>query len=90
MFIRKSNCSPGRQKDLPIDPPDLKQYFKLIEDGERNLPDLLANILIRRTRTTSCAVRLGFQVCSGRTPRWLPIVNFLIHNERNKKPHLAI
>jgi PLD-like domain len=36
--------------DLPIDPPDLKQYFKLIEDGERNLPDLLANILIRRTR----------------------------------------
>ena len=36
--------------DLPIDPPDLKQYFKLIENGERKLPDLLANILIRRTR----------------------------------------
>jgi superfamily II DNA/RNA helicase/HKD family nuclease len=36
--------------DLPIDPPDLKQYFKLIEDGERTLPDLLSNILIRRTR----------------------------------------
>jgi len=36
--------------DLPIDPPDLKQYFKLIEDGKRNLPDLLSNILIRRTR----------------------------------------
>ncbi|MGP8199379.1 MAG: helicase-related protein [Limisphaerales bacterium] len=36
--------------DLPVDPPDLKQYFKLIEDGERQLPDLLANILIRRTR----------------------------------------
>jgi superfamily II DNA/RNA helicase len=36
--------------DLPIDPPDLKQYFKLIEHGERKLPDLLANILIRRTR----------------------------------------
>ncbi|MGA2543781.1 MAG: helicase-related protein [Verrucomicrobiota bacterium] len=36
--------------DLPIDPPDLKQYFKLIEHGERSLPDLLANILIRRTR----------------------------------------
>jgi len=35
---------------LPVDPPDLKQYFKLIEDGERKLPDLLANILIRRTR----------------------------------------
>lgn len=36
--------------DLPVDPPDLKQYFKLIENGERKLPDLLANILIRRTR----------------------------------------
>src|SRR5664279_4131898 len=36
--------------DLPVDPPDLKQYFKLIENGERKLPDLLAHILIRRTR----------------------------------------
>lgn len=36
--------------DLPIDPPNLKEYFKLIEKHERNLPDLLANILIRRTR----------------------------------------
>ncbi len=36
--------------DLPVDPPNLKGYFKLIEKGERKLPDLLANILIRRTR----------------------------------------
>lgn len=36
--------------DLPIDPPNLKEYFKLIEKGKRKLPDLLANILIRRTR----------------------------------------
>jgi hypothetical protein len=36
--------------DLPIDPPDLKQYFKLIEKGERKLPDLLVHLLIRRTR----------------------------------------
>ena len=36
--------------DLPIDPPILKDYFRLIEKGERKLPDLLANILIRRTR----------------------------------------
>ncbi len=36
--------------DLPVDPPNLKEYFKLIERGERNLPDLLTNILIRRTR----------------------------------------
>ena len=36
--------------ELPVDPPDLKQYFKLIEKNERKLPDLLSNILIRRTR----------------------------------------
>ena len=36
--------------DLPVDPSDLKAYFKLIEKGERKLPDLLAHVLIRRTR----------------------------------------
>ncbi|MGH9428852.1 MAG: helicase-related protein, partial [Terriglobia bacterium] len=36
--------------DLPVAPADLKQYFKLIDDGERKLPDLLAYMLIRRTR----------------------------------------
>ncbi len=36
--------------DLPIDPPDLREYFRKIEKGERNLPNLLGNILIRRTR----------------------------------------
>jgi len=36
--------------DLPIDPPDLKRYFKLIDNGEKKLQDLLIHILIRRTR----------------------------------------
>ncbi|MDA8077692.1 MAG: phospholipase D-like domain-containing protein [Nitrospiraceae bacterium] len=36
--------------DLPIDPPNLKEYFKLIDKEQKKLPDLLANILIRRTR----------------------------------------
>ena len=36
--------------DLPIDPPDLREYFKLIEKGERKLRDVLSNVLIRRTR----------------------------------------
>ena len=35
---------------LPIDPPNLRDYFKKIEARERKMPDLLANILIRRTR----------------------------------------
>jgi hypothetical protein len=36
--------------DLPVDPPDLKAYFRLIERGDKKLPDLLAYLLIRRTR----------------------------------------
>ena len=41
---------PNDMSDLPIDPPDIREYFRKIEKGERNLPDLLSNILIRRTR----------------------------------------
>ncbi len=36
--------------DLPIDPPDLKAYFKLIEERKRKLQDLLRNLMVRRTR----------------------------------------
>lgn len=35
---------------LPVDPPDLREYFKLIERGERRLQDVLTHVLIRRTR----------------------------------------
>lgn len=35
---------------LPVDPPNLRQYFKMIEDGQRQLPSLLSHILVRRTR----------------------------------------
>ncbi|HEV2379576.1 MAG TPA: helicase-related protein [Terriglobia bacterium] len=40
----------AEQTDLPVDPPNLREYFRLIEKGERRLQDLLVNILIRRTR----------------------------------------
>jgi PLD-like domain/Helicase conserved C-terminal domain len=36
--------------DLPIDPPNLREFFKLIDKGQRKLRDVLSNILIRRTR----------------------------------------
>jgi len=35
---------------LPIDPPDLRAFVRLVEDGQRRLPDLLSNLLIRRCR----------------------------------------
>ncbi len=36
--------------DMPIDPPNIRNYFKLIDSGDRKLPNLLSNLLIRRTR----------------------------------------
>jgi hypothetical protein len=36
--------------DLPLDPPNLKEYFRLIEKGEKKLPDLLYHLQIRRLR----------------------------------------
>lgn len=35
---------------LPINPPNLRQYFRRVEAGTAHLHDLLSNILIRRTR----------------------------------------
>ena len=38
------------ETQLPLDAPELREYFRLIESGERSLPTLLQHILIRRTR----------------------------------------
>lgn len=42
---------PGDITQLPIDPPNLRQYFQDVEAGTRSLPTLLSSILIRRTRS---------------------------------------
>jgi len=36
--------------DLPIHPPNLKKYFRAIDEGKRRLQDVLTHVLIRRTR----------------------------------------
>lgn len=41
---------PREITDLPIDPPHLRDFFKLVEAGERRLPALLSHLLIRRKR----------------------------------------
>jgi superfamily II DNA or RNA helicase len=41
---------PDERTDLPVDPPLLRDYFRRVEKGERTLPALLSNILVRRTR----------------------------------------
>lgn len=35
---------------LPVDPPDLRQFFRMVDEGQRRLPDLLGHLLIRRRR----------------------------------------
>ena len=42
---------PTDPTQLPIDPPNLRTYFKAVDDGQKRLPELLAHLLIRRTRT---------------------------------------
>jgi hypothetical protein len=42
---------PEDRTHLPIDPPNLRVYFKLVDQGERRLPAQLAHVLLRRTRT---------------------------------------
>lgn len=41
---------PEDRTDLPIDPPDLREYFKLVERGERKLQDVLRPLIVRRRR----------------------------------------
>jgi superfamily II DNA/RNA helicase/HKD family nuclease len=36
--------------DVPIDPPHLRDYFRLADGGERRIQELLGHLLLRRTR----------------------------------------
>jgi len=42
---------PEEKTALPVEPANLKEYFRLVEVGRRSLPELLSHILVRRTRT---------------------------------------
>jgi len=41
---------PDDRTDFPVDPANLRDYFKLVDRRERKLQDLLSHVLIRRTR----------------------------------------
>ena len=42
---------PNDRTELPIDPPNIAKFFRLVEKRERNLRELLRHLLIRRTRS---------------------------------------
>jgi superfamily II DNA or RNA helicase len=41
---------PNDKTQIQIDPPDLKQFFKLVESGDKPLPEILQHVLYRRRR----------------------------------------
>jgi len=41
---------PSDITSIPVDPPNLRDYFRLVKNGEKQLPDLIEHVLVRRTR----------------------------------------
>jgi hypothetical protein len=77
---------PEDQTDLPIDPPNLKEYFKLVEAGKKQLPALLSHILIRRTRNHI----LRFYGIDGETNLPVDPTNFAPYLEGKKRAYVKV
>lgn len=72
--------------DLPIDPPDLKEFFRLVERGEKKLPELLSHILIRRTRNHI----LRFYGFDATTHHPVDPTNFKDYLEEKRKAYVIV
>lgn len=72
--------------DLPIDPPDLKEYFQLVEKGEKKLPELLSHILIRRTRNHI----LRFYGFDAKTHKQVDPTNFHEYLNGSKRAYVIV
>ncbi|ARV59912.1 helicase [Nostocales cyanobacterium HT-58-2] len=72
--------------DLPIDPPNLKEYFQLVEKGEKKLPELLSHILIRRTRNHI----LRFYGFDSKTHQQVDPANFREYLEGNRRAYVIV
>lgn len=74
---------------LPIDPPNLKEYFKQIEKGQRLLQELLVHVLIRRTRKHILRW-YGFGEDTGRPLRELSDVQARSYLAGEKKAYVMV
>jgi len=72
--------------DLPIDPPNLKEYFQLVERGEKKLPELLSHILIRRTRNHI----LRFYGFDGQTHQQVNPTNFREYLDGTRRAYVIV
>jgi superfamily II DNA or RNA helicase len=71
---------------LPIDPPNLKEFFKAVETGKKKLPDLLSHILIRRTRSHI----LRFHGYDAVTNNKVDPTNFEAYSTGQKKAYVIV
>lgn len=72
--------------DLPIDPPNLKEYFQLVEKGEKKLPELLSHILIRRTRNHI----LRFYGFDSKTHQQVDAANFKQYLDGTRRAYVIV
>ena len=72
--------------NLPIDPPDLKEFFQLVEKGEKKLPELLSHILIRRTRNHI----LRFYGIDSQTHKQVDPTNFHEYLNGSKRAYVIV
>jgi superfamily II DNA or RNA helicase len=72
--------------DLPIDPPDLKEYFQLVEKGVKKLPELLSHILIRRTRNQI----LRFYGLDSQTHQPVDLTNFREYLDGSRRAYVLV
>jgi superfamily II DNA or RNA helicase len=71
---------------LPIDPPNLKEFFKAVDNGKKQLPDLLSHILIRRTRSHI----LRFHGYDADTDEKIDPTNFEPYSTGKKKVYVKV
>jgi len=74
---------------LPIDPPNLKEYFKMIEKGQKRLQELLVHVLIRRTRKHILRW-YGFAMDTGRPLRELTDASTRPYLSGEKKAYVMV
>ncbi len=72
--------------DLPVDPPNLKQYFQLVDQDNKKLPELLSHILIRRTRNHI----LRFYGFDAATHQPVDPLNFRVYLDGTRRAYVIV
>ena len=80
---------PEDATDLPIDPPDLRAYFKLVEKGEKKLQDMLRHVIVRRRRRDVLRW-YGYAADTSRELRTLPDVEVRPYISGAKRAYVMV